>query len=143
MVNYATSKIYGLQDIETGDRVIISSVLKFKSFVLYSLRKKLNNYLKGCNASKMKAFKTTADILLRNNFKLNLIDQCLQSTTKQDVDQKVAEIKRTLTNVNDQETILPEALTPPKPETLLKNDIVIETKNIFIDVFNNVDYRGR
>ena len=120
MVNYNTSKIYELLDMETGDRVIVSSVLKFKSFVLYSLRKKLKNYLGGCNITKMKSFKITADILLRNNFKLNLIEQCLESTTKEDVEQKVAEIKRTLPNVNDQYPELPEAMKPSKPETLLK-----------------------
>ena len=92
MVNYTTSKILELLDIETGDRVIVSSVLNFKSFVLYALRKKLNNYLKGCNASKMKAFKATADILLKNNYKLNLIDQCPQCKTKQE--QKITEIKK-------------------------------------------------
>ena len=128
IVNYTTSKIYELLDIETGDIVILSSVLKFKSFVLYSLRKILNNYLKSCYVFKMKAFKTTADILLKNNYKLNLIEQRLESTTKQDVEQKVADIKRPLPNINDLEKIFSEALTLSKPETLLKNDIVIETK---------------
>ena len=100
MVNYNTSKIYGLLDTETGDRVILSSVLKFLSFMLYSLRKKLNNYSKGCNVLKIKVFKATADILIKDNFKSYLIEQCLESTTKQDVDRKVAVIKRTIPNVN-------------------------------------------
>ena len=99
--------------------------------------------MKGCKASKMKQFKTTSDILIKRNDKLNLIEQCYQSTTKHDVDQKVAENKRALQKVNDREVTLPEALANYKPETLFKNDIVIETKNIVIDVFKNDDYRGR
>lgn len=143
MINYNTTKIYELLDIQTGDRVILSSVLRFKSFVLYALRKKLNNYLKGMNTTKMKHFKSTADILLKNNYKLNLIEQCLECKTKYDVQQKIAEVKRTFANVNDKEAILPDVLIPTKEEHLLKNDIVMETKHIYIDIFNNREYKGR
>ena len=68
----------------------------------------------------MKAFKATGDILLKNNNKLNLIDQCPQCKIKQDIEQIITEIKKTLPNVNDQAPELPEVLKPSKQETLLK-----------------------
>ena len=94
MIDYSKTKIYELIDTNTNERFILSSVLKFEAHIINSLKRRLARYINGkLNSSRIKQFKPIADILLSNNYKLNLLEQCKDASTKNDIDERISSLK--------------------------------------------------
>ena len=109
MIDYSKTKIYELIDTNTNERFILSSVLKFKAHILNSLKRRLGRYTNGkLNSNRIKQFKPIADILLSNNYKLNLLQQWKDASTKNDIDEKIASLKQKLENINEKAANIPD-----------------------------------
>ena len=120
------------------ERIILSSVLKFEAHIIKIFKRRLARYINGkLNSSRIKRFKPISNILMSNNYKLNLLEQCKDSTTKKDIDERIATLKMKLENINDKND-----LCTPK-ESIFINDIFMKTNKILNNIYYEIDYKGK